>query len=380
MNGGQSLAVNTSAPKAKLSVGTKDIKKESIEINNSVNEVDFVEYDGNNLPPSPDLSSYSPAYYLSITGNTEVVVRDEAGNTASIENGLLNNQVQGLSNYEITGENSILLTLSTGHTYSVEFRAGGFPAGIELVKGRGNLQPTLAVRYNDLNIPANSNVKLTVSQNDMVDLKFDANNDGDFETTVLPTANLSGTAASDTTPPNVNVSVVQQGNTATATITVQDNQSGIGRIWYSLDGQTFQPYTSALTLQYSSNSITIYSFADDLAANRSNSFSQAFVFTQPPTLAVRPILECVAPNPNGTYTARFGYENYNSSVVVIPLTEKNKFTPVPKNRGQVTTFQPGRVINAFSVTFDENNLKWHLTGPNGIQQNVSASRNSPICQ
>lgn len=97
-------------------------------------------------------------------------------------------------------------------------------------------------------------------------------------------------------------------------------------------------------------------------------------------LLVKPILECVSLNTNGTYTAKFGYENYNSVSVTIPLSERNKFTPTPKNRGQVTIFQPGRIINAFSVIFNENNLKWHLTGPDGIQQNVSASRNSPSCQ
>ncbi len=99
-------------------------------------------------------------------------------------------------------------------------------------------------------------------------------------------------------------------------------------------------------------------------ANRSGLYSKVFTFTQTQTtLAVRPILECVSPNTNGTYTARFGYENYNSVPVIIPLGEKNEFTPVPKDRGQVTVFQPGRVVNAFSVIFNENNLKWHLTGP-----------------
>ncbi len=66
-----------------------------------MSEINFVEYSGNNFPLQPDLSSYSPAYYLIITGNTEAVVRDEAGNTASIENGLLNNRVEGLRNYEV---------------------------------------------------------------------------------------------------------------------------------------------------------------------------------------------------------------------------------------------------------------------------------------
>ncbi len=327
-------------------------------------------------------ASYSPSQYLIISGITEVTVRDETGNTASIqENRLLDNQVDGLMNYETIGENTIMLTFSIGHTYTVEFNAGIEPFGFDMVEGIGNEQPTVAVRYNDVSIPFGSKVKFTVSPDSSTNLEYDEYNDGGFESSVFPTAILNGAEANDTTPPTVNISITQEGDSATAIITAQDEDAGIGKIWYSFDGQNFRPYTARLTLAYSPNSLKIYSFADDNAANRSGLMTKTFNFTPIQTgLAVRPILECVAPNPDGSYTAKFGYENFNSIAVTIPLSEKNKFTPVPKNRGQVTLFQTGRVFNAFSVTLTENNLKWHLTGPNNIQQNVSASRNSLRCQ
>jgi hypothetical protein len=303
------------------------------------------------------------------------------GNITSIQNGLLNNQAKGLSNYEVIGGNSIMLTLAVGHSYTIEFPAGEIPMAIDLVEGRGNPQPTRATRYKDLNIPANSNVKFVVPQNGDVELKYDANNDGEFETIVPPTVNLSGTAASDTTLPTVNINVVQQGSTATATITAQDSQTGISRIWYSLDGQNFQIYTAPLTLQYSATPVRIYSFANDAAANRSGLYSKTFTFTQTqPTLAVKPVLECVTANTDGTFTAKFGYLNENSIPVMIAVGSGNKFTPLPQNRGQTTNFQPGRIRFAFYVPFNGNNLVWTLRSPNGSQRTSTASRNSTRCQ
>jgi hypothetical protein len=98
-----------------------------------------------------------------------------------------------------------------------------------------------------------------------------------------------------------------------------------------------------------------------------------------PTAAVRPLLECVTNNGNGTYTAYFGYLNDNPAPITIAVGTKNKFTPSPQNRGQPTVFQPGRIQNAFSVVFDENNLVWYLKGPDGLGRTATASRNSAPC-
>ena len=96
----------------------------------------FWEY-GNGQNPSPlNLSDYSPSRYITISGQTEVTVRDEMGNTASIQDGFLNNQVEGLSSYEVIGDNSIMLTLSVGHNYTIEFPTGETPVAIDLVEGR----------------------------------------------------------------------------------------------------------------------------------------------------------------------------------------------------------------------------------------------------
>lgn len=156
---------------------------------------------------------------------------------------------------------------------------------------------------------------------------------------------------------------------------------GVGRISYSLDGQNFQIYTAPVTLLYSSTPISVYSFADDLAANRSGLYSKIFSFTPVETTsAVKPVLECVTANADGRFTAKFGYLNENGISVSIPVGGANKFTPSPQNRGQTTSFQSGRIRFAFEVPFSGDNLVWTLKGPDTRGRTSTASRNSTRCQ
>jgi len=76
--------------------------------------------------------------------------------------------------------------------------------------------------------------------------------------------------------------------------------------------------------------------------------------------AVKPVLEYVYNNPDGTYTALYGYQNDNATVVSIPVGSGNKFTPLTQSRGQPTTFQPGRQVGVFTVVFSSGNQVWTL--------------------
>ena len=89
---------------------------------------------------------------------------------------------------------------------------------------------------------------------------------------------------------------------------------------------------------------------------------------------VEPLLECVEELPNGRRRAHFGYSNSGGSTDVIPLGDRNKFDPLPRDRGQPDQFVPGRVIDAFQVDFDEGTHTWTL----GSRQ-VAASAASPPC-
>jgi hypothetical protein len=90
---------------------------------------------------------------------------------------------------------------------------------------------------------------------------------------------------------------------------------------------------------------------------------------------VRPVLECVRNNGDGTYTAFFGYKNENTVSVYIPVGSKNKFTPNPQDRGQTRVFLPGRQYKVYTVNFNGSNLVWTLNG-----RTSTASRTSAPCQ
>ncbi len=78
---------------------------------------------------------------------------------------------------------------------------------------------------------------------------------------------------------------------------------------------------------------------------------------------VRPVLECVAANADGTYTAYFGYENRHGEPVTIPRGARNRLTPASYDGQQPTAFpmpnavpgRPGRTPfypgHAYAVTF-----------------------------
>jgi hypothetical protein len=94
-----------------------------------------------------------------------------------------------------------------------------------------------------------------------------------------------------------------------------------------------------------------------------------------PLQKVSPIVECVTPGLNGSFTARFGYDNLNAYVVRLLAGPANRFSPQPEDREQETHFNPGRYRNVFTVTHEGGNLVWTLHG-----QKVTASmRHSPRC-
>ena len=105
------------------------------------------------------------------------------------------------------------------------------------------------------------------------------------------------------------------------------------------------------------------------------------------TFPVKPILECMSQNDDGTWLVWLGYENQNSFNVYVPVGPDNRFITmptdlerppfleardapdyvsikVPENLGQPTKLSPGRVKNAFSITVSSaasRHITWILT-------------------
>lgn len=112
----------------------------------------------------------------------------------------------------------------------------------------------------------------------------------------------------------------------------------------------------------------------------SSSDSAVLIIRDPqPMRPIRPVLECVTDNGDGTYTAYFGYNNENPFTVQVPISNDNTFTPPPQNRGQPTSFAPGYQRGIFSVIFKGNKVVWTIT--NSVDQNdtATASRTSVKC-
>jgi hypothetical protein len=90
--------------------------------------------------------------------------------------------------------------------------------------------------------------------------------------------------------------------------------------------------------------------------------------------AITPILECISYNEDGSRTATFGYENFNTSVINIAVGQNNKIVNANFS-GQPSQFNTGRWYNMFQVNYKGNNIpSWEIiTGT--CNKNVS---NNPV--
>lgn len=100
-----------------------------------------------------------------------------------------------------------------------------------------------------------------------------------------------------------------------------------------------------------------------------------------PDNTLKPILECVSENADGTLTGHFGYVNGNAFPVSVKIGNSNKFDSAAAtlDRGQPTVFQPGRTPYypnaAFKVVFPANEVRvWNLKGKTSTVSNNPAQR------
>src|SRR3954451_20113670 len=89
---------------------------------------------------------------------------------------------------------------------------------------------------------------------------------------------------------------------------------------------------------------------------------------------VRPVLECVAVNGDGSYTAVFGSYNPSANEIAIPVGTQNFFDGDRPDLGQPTVFKADRQVAAFSLVFREGTVTWNLAG-----RAAAASASSTPC-
>jgi phosphoribosyl-AMP cyclohydrolase len=86
-------------------------------------------------------------------------------------------------------------------------------------------------------------------------------------------------------------------------------------------------------------------------------------------------VQCVTRN-QGSYDATFGYENDNATAQTVPVGSDNFFSPPPIDRGQTSTFQPGKVQSAFTVKGIPTGTKLTWTVNSGGRTDTATATNS----
>ena len=184
----------------------------------------------------------------------------------------------------------------------------------------------------------------------------------------------------DQTAPVTSYTVSSQGRNITLTVNFRDNLSGYAAVTSSVNNgapQThrFQNPTTNGSISYTFNGpyndhgdYTVKYYGTDVAGNREAEKSVTFRI---PPAAITPFASAPVRNANGTYTVTFGYQNDNPTTFNIAAGASNFFSPNPQNRNQTTAFQPGRVANAFGVTWNGSRLTWTIKGPDGQTRAVS---------
>ena len=155
--------------------------------------------------------------------------------------------------------------------YTIKFRTGSDSIDIEILKGVGNYSPNMAIRYIDLDLPANVECLLTFNPQGVPDLRYDSNGDGTYDTVLPAHVRVSGTAAQDVTAPNVSINFSRNGGAMRrVTINATDTETGVKTIYYRV-GETgsFQIYTGSFVIPPLAGD-TVEAFADDNVGNRSS--------------------------------------------------------------------------------------------------------------
>ena len=99
----------------------------------------------------------------------------------------------------------------------------------------------------------------------------------------------------------------------------------------------------------------------------------------PTVKRIEVFVDCVT-RTAGSYDATFGYENANTAAQTIAVGSDNFFSPPPIDRGQTTSFQPGKVHNAFTVKGIASGTKlvWTVNS-GGRSDTATASSDSRSC-
>ncbi|MFN2579140.1 MAG: Ig-like domain-containing protein [Pyrinomonadaceae bacterium] len=234
-------------------------------------------------PQSPEQTDFS--HYVTVWGVDHVIVEDASGNRNDPIPGTAFGDSLPDVTYEL-GLSSVSVVTPVDQTYTLTFQSSGDPMSVEALTGLSNETPALAIRYLDLNVPRGTTVMLRMTAEGVEYLRYDADEDGIFESVVVPTASAIGNSALDLEGPTLTSTEEAHGTDRVVTLAV-DDISGVRNVRYSLDGFRFQPYLAPVHIN-SCESRTLYAFADDEVGNRSNLFTVQLTNLAPDVTGAEP--------------------------------------------------------------------------------------------
>jgi hypothetical protein len=206
------------------------------------------------------------AYYVRLSGVSRVLVSDAKGRTDDLFRAGSLQKVE--ATYDFLGPDTVFITLPADEAYSITFETKDPAMNLEIVKGRGNVSPDEAIRYNDL-VLDKARAQFQLSAAGVTPLQIDANNDGRFESTLEPSAHVVGAAAKDTRGPEIRFEVLERDATSVlVAIKATDKETGVKNLFYSIDMKHEFPYEGPVRVKLS-ESKSISGIADDNAGNRS---------------------------------------------------------------------------------------------------------------
>jgi hypothetical protein len=208
----------------------------------------------------------TPLYYVRLERVNRLLVSDPQGRTDDLfpkGGGAL--KVLPLS-YD-QGVDSVYVMVPVGDTYSITFGTDEPSLSVEIVRGRGNVSPDEAIRYNDV-VVGNGTGRLEFTAAGVGPVRLDANNDGRFESIVQPTAHVTGLAAKDTHRPRVEFEVLKSdATTIIIAIKAVDVETGVKKLFYSFDGLTDVPYEGPVRIRLKDVEV-FWAIAEDHAGNQ----------------------------------------------------------------------------------------------------------------
>lgn len=218
------------------------------------------------------------SYYVTIVGTDRLEITDDLGNTNTpigddgFELAVPDVGYSGGIYSEVVniGYHGLDMPADEGE-YTIKFRTATNSIDIEVLRGADDSSPNMAIRYIDLDLPANVECLMTFNPQGVPDLSYDSNGDGTYDTVVPAHVRVSGTAAQDVTAPAVTLIYSKRsGQGRNITINAADAESGVQTVYYRV-GETgnYQVYSGTFFLHLPIDKV-VEAFADDNVGNRSS--------------------------------------------------------------------------------------------------------------